>query len=135
MDVLGDVAWNQGHILTAQKSTGRWAVDVDRPGDYRFSLRRWPEELNLPIDAGLSDEAAANIAPFQGGQQRVKTMSPVKARMTLFGETEIQDIDPGLKEVAFDLKVDRSGPTELEAWFTDATGEDCGAYYVTVQRL
>ena len=135
MDVLGDVAWNQGHILAAQKSTGKWAVDVDRPGNYRFSLRRWPEELDLPIDAELSDEAAASIAPFQGGQQRVRTMSPVKARLTLFDETEIRDIDPGLKEVAFDLKVDRSGPTELEAWFTDAAGEDCGAYYVTVQRL
>ena len=29
----------------------------------------------------------------------------------------------------------RAGTTELEAWFTDASGDDCGAYYVTVARL
>ena len=134
MDVLGDVAWNQGHIIAAQKSTGRWAVDVDQPGDYRFALRRWPEELDLPIEAGLPDEQADRIAPFQRNQRPVRTVSPVKARLTLFGDDEIQDVDPVRKEVIFDRKVDRSGTTELEAWFTDAAGEDCGAYYVTVER-
>jgi len=49
MDVMGDVAWNQTAIIEAQKSTGRWAVQGDRPGRYRFALRRWPAELGLTI--------------------------------------------------------------------------------------
>ncbi len=135
MDVMGDVAWNQGHILSAQKSTGRWAVEVDRPGDYRFSLRRWPEELDLSIDAGLSDEEAASIAPFQRDQRPARSVCPRSARLMLFGEEESLKVDPSRKEIVFDRKVDRPGTTELEAWFTDEVGDDCGAYYVTAERL
>ena len=135
MDVLGDVAWNQGHILAAQKSTGKWAVDVDRPGDYRFSLRRWPEELDLPIDAELSDEQADQIAPFQKDQLPVRTMSPRSARLGLFGEEQTVGVDPGQREAVFDRTIDQSGTTQLEGWFTDESGDDCGAYYVSVERL
>ena len=131
---MGDVAWNQGHILMAQKSTGRWTVDVERQGDYRFSLRRWPEELDLPIDAGVGEEEEERIAPYVPGA-RCQTIHPVAARLKLFGREESMEVEPGALEATFRLNLVETDVTEFEAWFVDKDGAEQGAYYVYVERL
>ena len=133
MDVLGDVAWNQTHIAAAQRSAGTWRVNVERAGHYRFALRRWPEELGLPVDAGISQEAADRLAPYT---QNVtpRTISPVKAVVTLFGREVEVDVHPGDREAVVDMELSEVGETRLDAWFADAGGEKCGAYYVYVTR-
>ena len=133
MDVMGDVAWNQGHILMAQKSTGRWTVDVEQAGRYRFSLRRWPQELGLPIDEAVSAEEAERV-PFTPGSQCL-TINPVKARLEVFGQQQVAAVEPGAETVTFTLELQQTGVTQLEAWFVDAAGEERGAYYVYVERL
>ena len=132
MDVMGDVAWNQGHILKAQKSTGKWAVDVEQPGEYRFSLRRWPEELDLPIEAAVSPEEAEKIpyTPDTGST----TIHPVKARLRIFDREMVKQVSSDVKEITFLLQLGETGVTQLEAWFVDAEGEERGAYYVYVER-
>ena len=132
MDVLGDVAWHQGHILMAQQSTGIWAVDVEQPGKYTFALRRWPEELDLPIDALAPDEEAARIPYPHTGQGVV--IQPLSARLKLFDREATVAIQPGAKEVTFTLDLPQTGVTQLEAWFIAADGAEQGAYYVTVER-
>ena len=134
MDVMGDVAWNQVHITEAQKSTGRWAVDVAKAGTYRFALRRWPEELDLPIDAGISPEAASALAPYGGGAVQCRTLTPVVARLKLFGGEETMPVTQGDREATFTLTLEQTGVTQLEAWFADASGAEQGAYYVYVER-
>ena len=133
MDVMGDVAWNQGHILEAQRSTGQWAVDVERPGRYRFSLRRWPEELGLAIDAAVSPEEAARI-PYAEGPH-CSTIEPVRTRLALGGQEWTSSVERGAEEARFEVVLERAGQTRLDAWFADADGEERGAYYVTVERL
>ena len=133
MDVMGDVAWNQGHILAAQKSTGRWAVLVERPGTYRFSLRRWPDELDLPIEGETTEEDYERNAYSYLAPQ--KALHPTRARLKLFDREEVLDVDASAKEITFTLDLDRTGETTLEAWFIDDSGEEQGAYYVYVERL
>jgi hypothetical protein len=120
--------------MMAKRCTGVWAVDVEQAGRYRFSLRRWPEELDLPIDAMLPEEDAERIAPFQRDQHPV-AVSPESALLKLFGREEALPVGPGDREVTFELNVAETGVTQLEAWFIDPDGERCGAYYVTVERL
>ncbi len=134
MDVLGDVAWNQCHIALARKSTGTWAVDVEQPGDYRLSLRRWPEELGLPIEEALSEEGLSRLAPYNVVEQ-CGTIRPTKALVRLFDEERTFDVAQGAEEVSVILHVDRTGETRMEAWFEDESGERQGAYYVHVERL
>ncbi len=134
MDVMGDVAWNQQHIAEAIKSSGKWTVKADRPGIYRFSLRRWPEELNLPSDAVIGAEDAGKLAPYQtnvipGGIQ------PDKARLTLFGQVHTADYIKGSAETVFTLKIGSIETTVLEAEFIDVKGNGQGAYYVYAERL
>ena len=134
MDVMGDVAWHQTHIVMAQKSTGRWTVDVEQPGTYRFSLRRWPPELNLPIDSSVSSEdARSHIYATDSGECQI--IEPKGARLKIFDQELLSLVQPGLSKTVFDVTTIETGVTQLEAWFVDADGEECGAYYVDIERL
>jgi len=119
MDVLGDVAWNQTHIRQAMKSTGRWAVQVERAGRYELRLRRWPRELGLPIDAVLQEESVA--------------IHPTRARVKIGEIEQTAEVSPGADEVSFTLDL-QAGRADLEAWFADESGDERGAYYVYVER-
>ncbi|MFW6271055.1 MAG: sulfatase/phosphatase domain-containing protein, partial [Bacillota bacterium] len=133
MDVMGDVAWNQCHIARAKKSTGKWWVDVEKEGRYRFSLRRWPEELDLPINAGLSTEEVDEIAPYEQNKECNK-IAPEKAQIKIFGQELIKKINCYKKEVSFELNLSQTGVTEFEAWFLSEDDYQ-GAYYVYVERI
>ncbi|NQU42124.1 arylsulfatase, partial [bacterium] len=134
MDVMGDVAWNQGHIAMAQKSTGRWTVEVERAGRYRFSLRRWPEELGLPIDQPISRGEACQLAPF-APIDKCRAIQAVRAQVKLFDLEKVVKVEVGQVEAVVEMEVGRTGKTELEAWFDAADGESQGAYYVYVERV
>ncbi|MFW6133681.1 MAG: arylsulfatase [Planctomycetota bacterium] len=133
MDVMGDVAWHQTHIVQAKRSTGQWTVRVARAGRYRFRLRRWPEELGLPVDADVdADEARRHIyAPPDGPHAAIH---PTGARLGIAGAEWTRPVAPGDMEATFEVDLEPCERTALDAWFTD--GDDaCGAYYVYVERL
>lgn len=134
LDVMGDVAWSQTHIVLAQKSTGKWKVNVEKCGEYRFSLRRWPKELNLPIDDAVSsEEAKRHIYATESGE--CHTITPRNARLIIFDQEKILPVEPGCREATFHIHLTQTGTTQLEAWFIDQDGEARGAYYVYVERL
>jgi hypothetical protein len=137
MDVLGDVAWHQVHVLAALKSTGKWRVNVERPGRYRVAVRRWPETLDLPISAPLDTPAAEELLEQTDGRRHgmeSRTITPAAARVRLFDRERRQACDGSEVEVLFELDVRQTGVTELEAWFADGAGAEQGAYYVVVKR-
>ena len=45
------MAWDQPIIREARQSNGFWAIDIAQSGTYEFELRRWPEEIDKPINA------------------------------------------------------------------------------------
>ena len=138
-DVLGDLPYVQSLVARGMPCSGRWAVEFERPGIYRFALRRWPEERDLPLGGDISPEAFEElIIRWEGTKSR--TLKPSKASLTVFGEGHTTSVTPDQKEAAFELSVEQSGETFLEAYFTCADGQDSdsreiGAYYVYVERL
>jgi arylsulfatase A-like enzyme len=134
MDVMGDVAWHQTHIVQAKKTTGRWTVQVEAPGEYVFRLRRWPEEIGIPIHGTVSpDDAVSHI--YATPETRAVALTPVRARLGLFGREWTAPVAPADQETVFRVRLDQAGITTLDAWFADASGKECGAYYVYVERL
>ncbi len=120
MDVMGDVAWNQPHIRAAQRSTGRWAVEIEQAGHYIFELQRWPKELGLPIDAELQKMGSTAIHPS-------------RARLSLGDFEATTEVPAGAESVTFEADL-QPGRTDLDAWFINDDGQELGAYYVYIER-
>lgn len=134
MDVMGDVAWNQHHIVMAQKSTGSWRVEVECPGDYRISLRRWPQERDLAIDGCIGAEEVRAICSYVP-ELTCRTIHPVQARLQIYDTELVQPVGSDTPEVTFRLTIEKTGVTDLHAWFVGEDHETQGAYYVYVERL
>ena len=132
MDVMGDVAWQQAHIIAGKKSTGTWNVDIEETGTYKFALRRWPEELPIPIEAMVSKRCAKEIV-YPNALRKV--LRPTEARIKIFGKKEIKQVDLQEEEVVFEFELNKTGKTQLDAWFINSNGEEQGAYYVVCEKI
>ncbi|UCF44610.1 MAG: arylsulfatase [Planctomycetota bacterium] len=114
-----NIPWNQDTIRSAVRANGSWAVEVARDGTYEFVLRRWPEELDLPITKTIC-----------GG----KAISAVKARLKIADVDLRKPVQRDATGAAFRVNL-KAGKTRLQTWFTDDKGNSRGAYYVYVKRF
>ncbi len=119
-DVYAD---NAGHIRNAAGGPrgGPWNVDVARAGRYEIRLRRWPFEVDTPLDG--------NVTPPG------KPLPIAAARLAIAGVERTVKTAPGAKEAVATLGLP-AGRTQLHAWFQDAEGRDlCGAFYAQVRLM
>ena len=115
----GAVPWAQGHIRNGLEANGFWAVDVARAGQYEFSLRRWPREVDVPIHEAVP---------------RGKAILARKARLTIADLDVTKPVFKGDREVTFRVRL-KPGKTQLRAWLIANDGSSRGAYYVYVKRV
>jgi arylsulfatase len=112
---------NAGHIRNAVGGPrgGPWNINVMKAGDYDITLRRWPEELNLPLSAPEP----------KGG----KALPIAAASLTVAGQTlSAKAADPQATTITIRATLP-AGRTQLHGWFQDAQGKDlCGAFYADV---
>ena len=111
--------WDQTHILKGTQANGFWAVEVARAGDYEFSLRRWPIEVDAPINA-----------PIPGG----RAIRASTARLTIGPIDQSQSIADGARQVTFRVRLE-AGKMKLQTWLTADDGVSRGAYFVYVRRI
>ncbi len=133
MDWHGDdeseKVWNQREIRTAPVANGFWAVDVSRAGRYKIELRRWPKEVDLPINAPY-----VNRKPNQREKTPGVAIAAVSARLMIADIDEKKVLGPNDKAAEFVVQLPK-GPTGLRTEFYDADLNARGAYYVYVERL
>jgi arylsulfatase A-like enzyme len=128
-DKEADKVWNQRQIREAPVANGFWAVEILRAGKYRFELRRWPREVDLPINS-----------PFSNGKPNQKETTPgaaipaVKARLMIGQTDQSKPIHPGDKYVEFVVQLPK-GPMGMRTAFYDPDWNERGAYYVYVETL
>ena len=112
---------NFGHLQ--QNVNSYWNLQVERPGDYRFTLTRWPPEADAALDVALT-----------GPTGEGKALPIAKARLKITEFDESKSVAPGDKSVTFAVRL-KAGKTRLQTWFYDAAGNElCGAFYVTATR-
>ena len=112
-------------VRQGERVNGRWHVQVMREGRYTFTLRRWPEELGLPIRA----PAPKGPWPYAVG----KALPVAKVRVEIQEQTAMADVAEDTDAVRLTLTL-KAGRTELKTAFLDAQGEVlCGAYYTDVE--
>jgi hypothetical protein len=105
----GPVPWNHGHIRRGPVANGFWAVNVEKPGKYEFTLRRWPSEEG-------------------------KALGATAARIRIGKIEKSQPADAEKPSVTFRLELP-AGQTRLQTWLDRKDGKACGAYFVEVRRL
>jgi len=115
----GAVPWAQGHIRKGLEANGFWAVDVAQAGAYEFSLRRWPMEVDAPINAAIP-----------GG----RAIRAQQARLQIANVDVTKPIDAQAKEVTFKVSLP-AGKTTLRTWFTADDGTSRGAFFAYVKRV
>jgi arylsulfatase A-like enzyme len=125
-----DMPWAHAHIVAGPLQNGYWWVKVDRAGTYRFTLRRWPVESGLAINATCDAvPAEKSWHPLQPG-----SLTATKARLKIQEVDETRPIAEDARTVTFTVPL-RAGSTRLQTWLTDDRGNSRGAYYVQVERL
>ena len=103
------VPWNHGQIRKMPHQNGFWAIDVDQPGKYRFTLRHQPAEANLALDAKTA---------------RLK-IGPAEAK---------QPVSEGATAVSLEVEL-KAGETRMQTWLIDESGKERGAFFIDVLRL
>ena len=115
----GYPVFDQSQVRRAVRSNGFWAVDVARAGRYEIQLRRWPRELDQPINGSIPDGQA---------------ISAVQARLTIGRIEQTMAVKADDKAAVFTVDLDQ-GPAKLQSWLIEKDGQSRGAYYVYVRRL
>ena len=101
--------WHQAQLAKRPKANGFWAVEVARPGRYRFTLRERPAAAKYPLRA-------------------------TAARLTIGELVRTGQVRPGTTGAAFELDLD-PGKTRLQTWLAEPGSDLCGAYFVEVEYL
>ncbi len=111
--------WNQGHVRAGAPNNGFWAVEIAEEGEYEIALRRWPEEIDVPITAAT---AGGKAIPATGARLKI-------------GDLELtRPVEKDARAVVFRARL-QPGKTTLQTWLVDdETGRTWGAYYAYVTR-
>jgi arylsulfatase len=109
---------------------GVWHVLVEQDGEYEFTLRRWPREMDAPMRAGLP--------PHKGevGQYTAGVAMPIaRADIEAGGRTLTKAVGPLDREAVFRMQLSE-GRMLLKTWFFDDAGRELsGAYFVYAELL
>ncbi len=120
----------QAQVRRGVEKNGRWHLDVDRAGRYRFELRRFPPESGLRIDQAVEQTTVADGHLSAGPALLIDA-----ARLQIGHQTVQTMIAPSSQSVTFEMNLS-AGRTTLQTWWLDEMGKEiCGAYYVIVRYM
>ena len=131
--------WNQRQVRAGQVTSGFWAVEVKEAGRYQIELRRWPEETDYALAAGIEGDDSgwyrAGILPkeapaYEGGV----ALALGWAQLTIGGQNLQREVDPHAPSVRFELDL-AAGPDRLYASFYDRAERTIAPYYLYVRKL
>ena len=131
-------AWSK-RISTWQKgirngTSGAAAIfaEVELPGTYRFSLRRWPAEIDEPIRSGPELTVPDG---FEGKTkiERGRALPIVKARLEVAGFDETIVVTDDMTEAVFTVPL-KKGDCDILAQFIADDSKEYGAWFLSVER-
>ena len=126
-----DVFLDQGNqIRRGDRRNGFWHVVVEHTGQYQFTLRRWPKEIDVAMQESIPPHKTEDGASYLAGV----ALPVAKARLTVGAADVSKPVYPDTREVVFTLPL-MEGWTKMQTWFYDEAGHEiCGAYFVYCER-
>ncbi len=124
--------WHQYGAANASQATGRWKIEFVEDGEYTITLRRFPRESGLKINATF---------PEQEPQIELERVFPasVKSDFTsaylyVANIAKSVKIEESQDEVTF-TGIVPAGKYDMEAQLIDSEGRVHPAYYVYIEKL
>ena len=118
-----------------------WKAYIERPGTYRFELRRWPREADTPFSGVPSWEGPVDAWDHRGGVEKLlyegdMVALPVKMVGLRVGDfSETREVGDSQSYAHFDVALSE-GFQDVYASLLNADGQEISAaYYVYVRRL
>jgi arylsulfatase len=127
-----DVFLDQGiQIRRAEPRNGAWHVFAERPGEYKFTLRRWPRDVDAPMRAGLPAHRDRD-AQYAAGAAMPIARARLATGLNFDGS---QPVTADQREAVFTTRLPE-GPGKVQTWFYDEQGRELsGAYFVWVEWI
>ncbi|WP_020526205.1 arylsulfatase [Flexithrix dorotheae] len=132
-----DVPYNQEHIRNGMMANGFWDIDVVKAGKYKFVLRRWPRELDIPMQEivpNIDRDTSRIYNGFKLYNLKSNPLKITKAGLKVGDFERSIAIAEGQKEVAFEVSL-KEGKQFVETQFILENGDSLGAYYVYIEPL
>ena len=136
-----DVPWNHAKVAAGPAVNAPWKVFFERPGTYRFELRRWPREANVAFAGVPTWDDPVDAWDERGGVEKLlypgdAVALPVKQVALDIGKfSETQAVSDSQAYAHFDVSLPQ-GFQEVSTSMLDADGKEISAaYYVYVRRL
>ncbi len=111
-------------------------LEVAAAGEYLIELRRWPRELDWPMNQIID---ARELDPrFADPQDQFEKMPSrkfdfVSAKLKMGDAERTCEIQPSDRSVTFTVELSE-GPVNLQTWLAESNGNSVGAYYVYVEN-
>ncbi|MEM9412855.1 MAG: arylsulfatase [Planctomycetota bacterium] len=128
--------WNQAQVRQAfndKDGLGYWNIEVHQEGTYQIRLRRWPPEIDHPINSRLpAGEPVPGTPAFR--DSKGVGIAAKTATLKLGDHMKTAKVDNDDSYIAFQLDL-KPGAKKLEATFQSDDGNTYGAFYVDVEFL
>ncbi len=124
--------WHQYGAATASQATGRWKIEFVEDGEYAVTLRRFPRESGLAINATFP--AAEKPVELDAAMPASIKTDFTEAYLYIANLGKTSKIEKGQAEVTFKGKIP-AGKFDMEAQLIDKDGRVHPAYYVYIEKL
>jgi hypothetical protein len=134
-----NAVWNHRQVRAGQITSGYWAVDIKQAGRYEIELRRWPEETDYALTAGIEGDDSgwrrdcvkeSDAPAYEGGV----ALAIQWAQLSIGGQNYQCETDPEGTHARFAVDL-APGTDRLYASFHDGLERTIAPYYVYVRRL
>ena len=127
--------FGQDHVNIGAKNFGFWPVTIAKKGTYRFQVRRWPKEVNIPInsapDAQTMNDIYSKDKPVL--MQSGKIIPTEKVSLRVGSEHFEKYISSKDEQADFVVELSK-GDTDVQARLIDSKGNEHPAYYVYIDQ-
>ncbi|WP_345189785.1 arylsulfatase [Algibacter agarivorans] len=132
---LGAYPWNQIYIREGVIGNGYWSVDILKSGNYEVSLRRYPIESNLAINATTPAITKEELPGLENDIPEGKNLNFVKASIEFENQLKLEkDVNETDISTTFTVSL-KAGKTKFTANFLDKADQNNTVYYAYIKKI
>ncbi len=126
-------AWHQKDIRSGNAyELGNFHIDVKKAGNYELILRRWPNEIDLPLNASLNNYTPPSL--YWDEVKNGVSMNIISANILINDNKPITSVEKVKNGIYFNVKL-KTGKQTISPSFKLKNGDQTLVYYTEIRYL